>query len=398
MARFDKMSKARARLFTRHVFFASLVLGTPMRKMTQAEKDMMTARGLVPTAFTDGKSIVWCEEFIEGLDVEQVIFVIVHEAAHNMFMHSLRMNGRNPMRWNIAADFAINLILKKAGFAIWEQALCDAKYAGMSAEQIYAQREQEREQRIKAGKKSPRSFGKGAKGEGTPDNGADIDTSDLAGDLQRTPGGEADHAQIEQQTQQRVAQAASMARQAGQLGGDLERLLGKILNPPQPWWDLLRHFAQRVVRTREDWAHRNRRIRHIRLPSMTGEGLGEIVVIGDSSGSITNDELAQVGCEVSTMVDTLNPERVRLIWADDVECAHEQVFEQGDEIILKPKGFGGTDMRKPLQFVEQYNPLVTILITDGYTPWPDAEPPYPLIVCCTTDQPVPVGDVVRMRT
>ena len=40
---------------------------------------------------------------------------------------------------------------------------------------------------------------------------------------------------------------------------------------------------------------------------------------------------------------------------------------------------------------------VVVLLTDGYTPWPDCEPPYPLIVCCTTDADVPVGQVVRMH-
>jgi hypothetical protein len=37
-----------------------------------------------------------------------------------------------------------------------------------------------------------------------------------------------------------------------------------------------------------------------------------------------------------------------------------------------------------------------VLFTDGYTPWPEVEPDYPLIVCCTTDAPVPVGMDIRI--
>ena len=33
---------------------------------------------------------------------------------------------------------------------------------------------------------------------------------------------------------------------------------------------------------------------------------------------------------------------------------------------------------------------------EGYTPWPDVEPDYPLIVCCTTNADVPVGLDVRI--
>jgi hypothetical protein len=48
--------------------------------------------------------------------------------------------------------------------------------------------------------------------------------------------------------------------------------------------------------------------------------------------------------------------------------------------------------------VMQYDPTLAILITDGYTPWPETDPPYPLIVLCTTNAPVPIGQVVRVRT
>ena len=106
---------------------------------------------------------------------------------------------------------------------------------------------------------------------------------------------------------------------------------------------------------------------------------------------------AQVGCEIDEIAEQVKPERVRMIWADDAECSREEVFERGDEIVLHPKGGGGTDMRKPLKFAEEYDPIVVILITDGLTPWPNTEPPYPLIVICTTTANVPIGQVVRMN-
>jgi hypothetical protein len=54
-------------------------------------------------------------------------------------------------------------------------------------------------------------------------------------------------------------------------------------------------------------------------------------------------------------------------------------------------------MRKPLKFVEKYEPIVVVLITDGETPWPVDPPPYPLIVLMITDGECPVGKVVRVK-
>ena len=133
------MQKAKAQMLIRHVFFATLVLGTELREATERE------RKDIKTAATDMKSIIYNPEFIEGLDVEVVTFVLAHEVAHIMFKHGLRRAGRAPRRWNHACDFAINLMLKDCGFKLWERCLCDEKYRDMSAEQIYEQREKERE-------------------------------------------------------------------------------------------------------------------------------------------------------------------------------------------------------------------------------------------------------------
>ena len=127
----DLMSKARAQMLLKHAFFGALILST---KMVKDER--------VPTAYTDMVKIGYNPKFIESLATpDLVLFVLAHEVMHIVLKHGLRRGSRNPQRWNIAADFAINLMLKKSGFTIWEHALCDDKYDGMSAEQIYDERE-----------------------------------------------------------------------------------------------------------------------------------------------------------------------------------------------------------------------------------------------------------------
>jgi predicted metal-dependent peptidase len=67
---------------------------------------------------------------------------------------------------------------------------------------------------------------------------------------------------------------------------DLERLIDGVLNPPLPWPDLLREFMTNIVHSDENWTRRNRRITHVVLPGNLSEAMGEIVLIGDTSGSV----------------------------------------------------------------------------------------------------------------
>ena len=395
----ELMQKARAQMAVKHVFFASLVLST---KCVENKN--------IPTACTDMTRIDFNPEFVEGLkDVKLVMFVLAHEVMHIALKHGFRRGYRNPVGWNIACDFVINLQLQKAGFSVWDQALIDVKYDGMSAEQVYDALKKEADAQGGSGNGQGRGSGKkgqgggsgrqrGPQGPGAPNDGfGEHPGSVMGGDI-LDPGelSEEEKSQIEQRISQQVAQAASMARMQGVMPADLARLVDGVLNPPMPWQQVLAEFMyQSCTCTDETWSRRDRRFPDTYLPGRYSETMGEIVIIGDTSGSIGDQIFAQTGAELDGMMHQVKPERVRVVWADDADCSAEEIFEAGEPIVLHPKGGGGTDMRKPLKFVEQYDPRVVIMITDGYTPWPDVEPDYPLIVLMSTEEPCPIGRVVR---
>jgi predicted metal-dependent peptidase len=379
----DLMQKARAQIAIKHIFFASLVLSTKC-----------IADPTIPTACTDMREIRYNPTFIESLgDTKLVMFVMAHEVMHIALKHGLRRGHRHPVGWNIAADYAINLQLKKAGFTIWEHAYIDERFDGMSTEAIYDLLRQE------ANEGGGGKGGQGGKpGKGAPNGGfGESDPSKMGGDLVEPDDMTSEErAAVEQRIGQQVAQAAAMARMQGKMPADLARLVDGVLNPPLPWQQMLAEFmSQACTAVDETWNRRNRRFADIYLPGRYSETMGEVVVIGDTSGSINNQVFAQTGAELDGIMHQVRPERVRVIWADAAECSAEETFEAGEPIVLNPKGGGGTDMRKPMKFVERYDPLVVILITDGLTPWPSVEPDYPLIVLCTTEVEVPVGRVVR---
>lgn len=358
MSKFTKLDKAKAQLLGKSPFFATLMMGTPLIE-----------NNTIPTAATDGKKIYYNAAFIDGLSVELVQFVLAHELGHMMYEHVYRRGARNPELFNIAGDHVINLLLKGDGFTIWDKAYCDEKYADMSTEQVYQELQ-----------KNPPPKKEGGMGQ----------------DLMNPEGGQAQSEADIGDIRQRVAQAANVARMAGKMSAGLAKLVDEVLNPKVRWQDLLRDYATRANKDDESWTRRNRRFGNVYLPARYSERMGEIIVIGDTSGSIGQEELNQVGAEVKAIAEQMRPECIRMLWAD-TEVAGEQIFEVGEEIKFDPKGGGGTDMRVPLDYATRYEPEVVVLITDGYTPWPDVEPEYPLIVVCTTNADVPVGQVVRME-
>jgi len=337
------------------------------------------------TAWTDMVVIGYNPEFIEGLDIPTAKFVIIHELMHKLLKHGLRLMGRDPAEWNKACDYAINIMLQDLGFKVWQHALIDPQYRGMSAEQIYAARQQAQH---KSGKKPGEGQGSGkpASGQGKPEQGG------LGGDLRPVPAPTPEKAAaIEHEINKTIARATAIAREHGVMPGVLEAIIGATYEDPVPWEQVLIDYMSACVNTDENWRHRNRRFSDVILPSHKSDGMDELTIIGDSSGSMFNKAVFErVAVVVNHIVTVVKPMVVRVVWADDAEMSNIDVFEAGAEVVLHPKGGGGTDMRKPLEYVaREYSPEVVLLLTDGYTPWPDVPTPFPLIIGCTTSTECP---------
>lgn len=388
----NRISKIRSRMLLKHPFFGSILMAFPLVERTD-----------IPTAATDMRKIYYNPAFFDELSDAQITFVLAHEVMHIAFKHGLRLQQRNHKGWNYATDYAINLILHDMGFELVKNILYDLKYRGMSAEQIYEKLQQEVDKKSR-GSESGGAPGDAQGGGSQPgdDDGAGSDpggsegSAPLADDLESPEGMTAtEEAQISSRITQQVTAAATMARMAGKMPGQLERVINDILMPEAPIEELLRNYMTQITRDDESWSRRNRRFSDVYLPARHNEAMGEVVMIGDTSGSVTERDLQLIAGMVTRISENMSPERIRMIWAD-TKVQGEQVFEQGDPLEFKPVGYGGTDMRVPLEHVEQFSPVVTVLVTDGHTPWPDVPPGYPLIVCCTTNVPVPVGEVVRI--
>ena len=124
----EKISKARAKLVLNEPFFGALIL-----KMDVVETERIS------TAATDGRHIFWNRKFIDSMTLNQCKGLLAHEVMHVALKHTLRRQERNPLRWNIAGDFAIDPILKECNFELPAGEHINPDFDGMWAEKIYDQ-------------------------------------------------------------------------------------------------------------------------------------------------------------------------------------------------------------------------------------------------------------------
>lgn len=137
-----------------HIVFANPFFGALL--MQQNIKEDNSKR----TFYVNGKDLGYNYKFADTLSFDEIGGILIHELYHLIFLHHIRLQGRNLKIFNKAADYAINIIVIRAGFKLPENALLDYKYDNMTAEEIYRvlmieeQKKQEEEDKSKQDKKS----------------------------------------------------------------------------------------------------------------------------------------------------------------------------------------------------------------------------------------------------
>lgn len=101
----------------------------------------------IPTAGTDGKTIYYNPEYLEGLGRDEQTFIFAHEVCHIAFNHILRSEGKDPELWNIATDGVINQFLKKDGLKLAPGGVDMEEAINYDVEQLYEKLLQEKQQR-----------------------------------------------------------------------------------------------------------------------------------------------------------------------------------------------------------------------------------------------------------
>jgi predicted metal-dependent peptidase len=100
----------------------------------------------------------------------------------------------------------------------------------------------------------------------------------------------------------------------------------------------------------------------------------QVAVVCDTSGSMTDDLLAAALAEVDGLLRALGLTRQLRVIACDTAASTARRVTSARQVELV--GGGGTDMGAGIAAAAALRPRpgVTVVLTDGYTPWPDAQP------------------------
>lgn len=354
----DQLTNARTSLLLDHFFFGRLALYLEFVEEPECK-----------TLAVDGKHIFYNPEFVLSLSRELTKSAIVHEVMHCVFVHMSRRGTRAPRKWNMAGDYAINDIIKAAGFPLDKGWLHSAAYVGMGAEHIY---------------------------DLLPDDGG----GDAQDEIRDAAPDDAGQKNMSMDWQIAVGQAAQAAKSQGKLPKGLERLVGDLTNPKVPWREVLQRFITQISKDDYTWSRPNKKFlaQGWYMPSLYSESMGEIAVAIDTSGSIDEPTLNAFGSEIKAIVAQTRPTNVVVIYCD-ADVNHVDEYKPGEDMAFVAHGGGGTDFSPVVQYLSSRaeQPLCLVYLTDGYASFDFTPPDYPWMWVLTTEVDPPWGEKVRLQ-
>jgi len=417
-----RLMKARSRLGSRAPGYAAIVFGLPFIETHRTQ-----------TMATDGTSIFFNRTFVQNSTDDELLAVLFHEGLHVSLGHHLRRGSIDPTLWNMAADYAINIIVREARLSLPDGALLDQKYRGLTAEQIAKLLKQKQ-----PGQPEPQPPGGSDDGEGDDEGqgqGGGDDANDGEGEGDAPSGAPDDFDQPgeiwdavdddgerlggddlakEEETLRRDIIVAAMAEKAAGSGTITldDGVVETAKAPTVDWVEALADFLNRAYAGEPTLAKPARR--HLwegnYFPSMQGVGGGDLVIAIDTSISIEQAEVEQFASEIDAIREMIKPDRTCVIYCDThIQKGRDgqsyDVFDNYEEIEVRRISGGGTRFDPPFHLVDQegLEPHAFIYFTDGYAAVDERTADvvdYPVLWATTGVEPSfhgePFGEVVKL--
>lgn len=180
-----------------------------------------------------------------------------------------------------------------------------------------------------------------------------------------------------------VKEVENLIKSRGEIPGHLQRLVDEHRKPPTVNWKQV--FSRMLHRCLQEagrgFRHtyrrkrRNGRVDRVGDPVLPGRiGVRQkVAVVVDTSGSMSGPELGAALDEVHGIIKATGSE-IALYSCDAAVHGERQDIRTVKKAVLA--GGGGTDMRVGIEAAldEKQAPDVVVVMTDGYTPWPDERP------------------------
>ena len=367
----DRIIVARVGLLLRHPFFGNMA--TRLR--------ILAADDWLPTAAVDGRNLYFNTQFFNAMSNKEIEFVIAHEILHCVFDHLGRREERNPMLYNIAADYIVNNTLVRDRIGEKPKLVdCfqDFKYEGWTSEEVYEELFKEAE---KNGEEFLKQLGEmldehldpegdegdsEGNGEGKDGNGNNVSKK-------KPKYSKEEIKKIKDEIKEGMMSAAQAAG-AGNTPAEVQRMIKELTEPKMNWRELLRQQIQSTIKNDYTFSRPSRKGWHTGaiLPGMNFMDTIDVCIGLDMSGSIGDNQAKDFLSEIKGIMDEYKDYNIKL-WCFDTEVYGEEDFSSDlgkDLLEYEIKGGGGTDFDVNWTYMKEQDivPKKFIMFTDGY-PW-----------------------------
>ncbi len=374
----ERIIVARVGLLLRHPFFGNMA--TRLR--------ILAADDWLPTAAVDGRNLYFNTQFFNAMSNKEIEFVIAHEILHCVFDHLGRRGDRDPLIYNIAADYIVNNLLIRDRIGERPKLVdcyADTKYEGWQSEAVY-------DDIYEIAKQNGQDFldqlgemlDEHLDAEGDSDGSSDAgETKDANGNKisKSKPKYSKEEAQkIKDEIKEGMLQAAQAAG-AGNTPGEVQRMIKELTEPKMNWREIIQQQIQSTVKNDFTFMKPSRKGWHTSavLPGQNFDDSIELCVSIDMSGSIGNSQATDFLSEVQGIMDQYADYKIT-VWCFDTKVYNEQEFtaDGGEDLRdYEVMGGGGTDFDVNWQYMKDRDivPKKFIMFTDGYTwdSWGDAD-------------------------
>ena len=373
----DRIITARIGLLLRHPFFGNMA----------TRLKIVAADEWLGTAAVDGRNLYYNTQFFNAMNNKEIEFVVAHEILHMVFDHMGRRDDRDPMIYNISADYIVNntLVRDRIGtIPSIVQCYQDFKYEEWTSEAVYDDLFEEAK---KNGEEYLKQLGEmldehldmdGDDGDG--DAGEEKDSNGQGVSKSKPKFSNDEIKKIKDEIKEATINAAQSAG-AGNTPAGVQRIIKQLTEPKMNWRELLQQQIQSTIKNDYSFSRPSRKGWQTGaiLPGMNFDQTIDICIAIDMSGSIGNAQAEDFLGEVKGIMDEYKDYNIK-IWCFDTEVYGEDDFtaEDGREITeYEIKGGGGTDFMANWTYMKEHDiqPKKLIMFTDGYAwdSWGDAD-------------------------
>lgn len=397
----NKLQQAITALLFSEPFYGHLISRMRISKSTQ-----------VPSAgvyITDKINLVYNEEWLEKLDLVDVVNVLKHECGHILQEHiprSKQIGATSPemhKRFNISTDATINIqnlvptVEKIGGVTVKslnemlkgmldkanEKDKGNRKFSplltGQMAEYYYNRINEFAEQNNDILPQDGSGMGQ------TIDDHSTWEKSEGNVEMQK------------EVTKQAVNDSVKAAGGIGNVPGDIAALVNEMNKSQVNWKQQLRQmFVSAQKSVKEPTRKRRNRRYGILQPGSKRKPKFKVTVAVDTSGSMSGEPLKHAWAELASIYSSFSDIELIVIEAD---CVVQDIYEFDPKKVPQFKGAGGTSYGPAIKKASELKAELLVFIGDMDAADKPEKPKFPVVWCVTgnSNPPADFGKVVRVE-